>query len=302
MNFKKLLPKALIPFLVLLFVTPVLAYFIGSANLLVDGNMESVGVGDWGVGNGAALTKDTTAPYRGTQNLRVAWGGSVGVYAFAYQFVTVGTTYRVTGWGKSDGVNAPYIQLEGNNWTGTTSGNWEHFDFVGTATSTISLRFRSGAQQAGEYGEFDDIRVVEYKGKEEGSANLVVDGNSEGADTSAWTNFGERATLTKETTSPKRGTQNIKLLDNGGEGNYNMMQAILTVGKTYRHTGWARGDGTNTPRIYDGAYFWSGTSSTDWQYFDVISTANVTSVYYTALHTIGHYVEFDDIRVVEVID
>ena len=39
--------------------------FKGQANILADGNMESVGVGDWGAGNGAALTKDTDAQATG---------------------------------------------------------------------------------------------------------------------------------------------------------------------------------------------------------------------------------------------
>ena len=49
-------------------------------------------------------------------------------------------------------------------------------------------------------------------------------------------------------------------------------QAILTQGDQYRTTGWARSDGVGIgiPKISTGGVVWTGTNSTDWQYFDEV--------------------------------
>ena len=135
-----------------------------------------------------------------------------------------------------------------------------------------------------------------------GSANLIVDGNMEGVDTSSWTNVG--ATLSKETTSPHRETNWLKIL-NPTDSKTATNQDILTIGKTYRITGWARGDGgTGYPKVYQGVVnLWVGATSTTWQYFDVTFTATVNTLLYFQNQTnnTGDYCGFDDIRVEEVL-
>ncbi|MBU1017613.1 hypothetical protein KKA33_01135, partial [Patescibacteria group bacterium] len=129
---------------------------------------------------------------------------------------------------------------------------------------------------------------------------LLTDGDMEASGTTSWAG-GNGAVLTKETTDPHGGSQVIRIAYNGVNYPY-CAQNSLTIDKEYRITGWARGDGTVVPRLYKagGGYFWQGTSSTDWQYFDVIFTANHTAVFLLGTAVAAGYVEFDDVSVFEV--
>ncbi|MDD4877825.1 MAG: LamG domain-containing protein [Candidatus Nanoarchaeia archaeon] len=133
------------------------------------------------------------------------------------------------------------------------------------------------------------------------TGNLLADGNMEAADTSAWS-AGQSATLSKETSSPHGGSRVLRVAYNSAIYPY-AYQINMVSGKTYHITGWARGDGTIAPGVYWGlsGMVWTGTSSTSWQYFDVISTANNNNLDLVALITSGSgYVEFDDVKAEEI--
>jgi hypothetical protein len=126
-------------------------------DVAIDGDMEASGVTDWGVGNSAALTKETTDPYRGAQVLRVAFAGIANPYTFQ-DVLIVGEMYRAVGFARSDGTRIPiFSQNSVNLWTGTTSTDWQRVDvsFTAAAVTTYEL-ITIGA--AG-YTEWDDIRV-----------------------------------------------------------------------------------------------------------------------------------------------
>jgi len=166
---KKLL-KIIIPTFIFLFlIGGAFAYFSGSASLIDDGNMEAVGVGDWTPnGTGVTLTKSTTNCHRGSQSLKITGSGGTISNPAAIQFITTtGKTYRITGWAAGDGTQRPSI-YDGNLriWNGTTSTDWQYFDLINLAPAN-NLRFIYFGSTAGDVW-FDDVRVVEYKGKQTG--------------------------------------------------------------------------------------------------------------------------------------
>jgi hypothetical protein len=126
-------------------------------DVAIDGDMEASGVTDWGVGNSAALTKETTDPYRGAQLLRVAFAGIANPYTFQ-DVLIVGEMYRAVGFARSDGTKIPiFSQNSVNLWTGTTSTDWQRIDvsFTAAAVTTYELVTIGTAG----YTEWDDIRV-----------------------------------------------------------------------------------------------------------------------------------------------
>jgi len=124
--------------------------------------------------------------------------------------------------------------------------------------------------------------------------NLVVDGDCEATGVAAWT-VANDATLTKSTDSPQAGTQALRVAYNGTStpGAY---QTIVPVGKRYRITGYARGDGSFAPEITTGAgaaIVTGLTSSTSWQYYDVIFIAINSTIIFRSSATSAGWAEFD---------
>ena len=146
--------------LICLMLTPAWANTpLGSANLVVDGNMAKVGVADWRTYASVTITKDTTDPYRGTQNLRLTYVDQTTPNCFQI-ILTIGKTYRITGWGRGDGTYYPKLYIAPTFiWNGSVANVWQPFDLIVTATSA-SFVFSNSLTGAG-YVEWDDIRVVE---------------------------------------------------------------------------------------------------------------------------------------------
>lgn len=261
-------------------------YTIGS-ELLADGNMEAAGTGSWGSG-AATLSKQTTSPHGGTQCLRVArtapgWG-----YAKQSSLMTVGGTYKFTGWARSDGTELPKITDEAGTvrWTGTTSTSWQYFDVTFIAANGNPI-FGSNSATSSGYVEFDDLSVK--------SNNSLSDLDMEVSGVSSWGVAGGGTTLTKSSASPHSGTQALRVT--GGAAQY-ATQTVSVVGKRYKITGWGRGDGTSNPEVRFGSVvIWSGTSSTSWQYFDCegVFATNGTIYFYTNGGAGSNWVEFDDL-------
>jgi hypothetical protein len=135
--------------------------------------------------------------------------------------------------------------------------------------------------------------------------NLLMDGNMEWSDTRWWAAY-QAATLSKQTGTPYKGTQCLRVAYNGS-ANPGATQSIFVQNKRYRITGRFRGDGTAIPRIgsYSGSGVFGvqGTSSTAWQSFDYIGrepTAGWPFLYLQAITAVAGYVEFDDLKIVEV--
>lgn len=130
--------------------------------------------------------------------------------------------------------------------------------------------------------------------------NVLVDGDMKALGTSAWSS-GSSAILSKviDTTEGKgrilRVTKNVT--------NYPYAyQNCLEVGKTYRMTGYVRGDGTGSvPKIYDNlTQIFSGTNSANWKRVDIVFTSGSTEVRFRNPMIVGDYVDFANIQISEV--
>lgn len=143
--------------------------------------------------------------------------------------------------------------------------------------------------------DLEDSRAYVYE-----STNLLVDGDAETVGVADWTAVNS-ASLTKENNpGPNEGTKTLRITYNA-VASPGARQSILTVGSEYRVRGYARGNGLNVPRLYVGnaaVIAWSGTVSTDWQYFDVTVTATVDAfVTLSSSAAFAGWVEFDDVTV-----
>jgi hypothetical protein len=272
-------------------------------NILVDGDMEMSGVAAWAVGNSATLTKQTGSPFAGLQSLRVARNG-VDNPSARQTILSAGKVYRVQGRARGDGAGTAIPQLieTSARWTGTNSASWQSFDVTFIATGTV-LVLANITNSGTSWVEWDSVTVQQINmpsSVPQLPPNLLVDGDMEATDTSAWTGS-TNAVLTKQTASPVFGYRYLRIA-HGGTINPQAAQTILEIGKVYRATGFVRSDGNVTPRLTDGvAAVFTGTTSTNWQPVDVIFRAAGTSFNLNTLNnsTLGHYAEFDNIRVFE---
>ena len=260
---------------------------------LVDGDMEAVGIAAWTVGGAGAVVQKVPGARTGGSGTQVLQIIRAGAQATATQTIlTIGVKYRVTGWARGDGVASwPRVGTSaGYLWSGTTSATWQYCDFVFTAAATGL--FLTNHTDDGTC-EFDDFSVKI-------AVNLLSDGAMEQFDTDQWT-AGNAATLTKSTTTPYQGTQCLRITYGGVNSPY-AGQTIFTVGKRYRISGAARGNGVYFPYVADttGAAMWIGTVSTSWQTFSIDVTLTQTQLRLFSSANAAGYVEFDNMSVVEM--
>lgn len=277
----------------------------GSSNsptqLLVDGDMETSGVTNWTVVNSAALTKGTGSPHGGSQVLRVARNGVNSPQA-RQTILTIGQTYRIHGYTRSDGSALPQVVGGGvTGFTGTASTSWQPFDFVFVATTT-TISLNNTTSTGTQYVEFDDVVVSPDNYVRTGE--LLQDVGMELNDVNSWTKNNASDVHSKETTSPHGGSRNLRVTRQSGGVNPSAYMGGLVVGKTYRATGWFRGDGTAIPNFgtNGNAGHATGTSSTSWQYFDTtfVNTGTAIRLLVSGVTADGQYAEWDDVSVVEV--
>jgi hypothetical protein len=264
--------------------------------LLTDGDCEDSGVTAWPTLGGGVASKQTTFPYAGTRLLRITASAGAGAQTpRAYQnATTVGKTYRIQGYVRSDGTEIPKIANSSSHiiWTGTASTNWQYFNETFEAsTNALFVRFDVNNPVGTEYAEFDDLELTL-------DDNYLADGDCENtggtAGVDAWT-VGNNATLTKQTGTPYEGAQVLRVAYNG-TSNPHAAQSVLKSGLTYRLKGVARSDGTYIPRILTsfGTTLFLGTTSTSWQPFDVtFSVSGNYDLFFRANATGAGYCEFD---------
>ncbi len=275
----------------------------GEKQLLADGNMEASGTGSWVALRNAALVKTVVGQHSGKQALRVT-NVTPDTNPAAYQslLMTTGKVYRLTGFARGDGVNgipAVSTQDAAPDWLGTNSTSWQRFDITVKARAAYTVLYDKNNVTG--YTEFDDVTVTLYPGKiQNQEKNLLADGNMEASGTGSWTAVIGSPTISKTTSGTKSGKQALSFLSDGLNRSL-INSTTLTDGKTYRITGWAKGDGTNSPAIYtkNGTVeVWSGTTSATWQRFNVVFTGNTNLRFYNIGYT-GQTVYFDDVQVTE---
>lgn len=134
-------------------------------------------------------------------------------------------------------------------------------------------------------------RVAEVPEQTLGS-NLIVDGDMEAADTSAWTAV--NATLSKQTGTPLAGAQVLRVLRTGSAGR--AAQNVLSAGTYYQSTYTSRGDGTNRLHVIDNQtiVISSPDSTTSYRTLRTIFRANSTQIGLGSSSTEGNYAEGDE--------
>jgi len=129
-----------------------------AGNVISDSTMEAAGVLYWISVNNALLTKNETAPYKGTRNLRVAYTDTANPKARPFTALVVGYQYTITGYGKGDGTHSPVLWVDGVAvWTGTPDAAWQAFSFTTIATTATPIEL--GMIAAAGYVEFDEVYV-----------------------------------------------------------------------------------------------------------------------------------------------
>lgn len=130
---------------------------------------------------------------------------------------------------------------------------------------------------------------------------ILVDGNMEAADTSAWTII-NNGIMTKETADPPSGARNMRIEINTGKTHATVYQyPVLTIGTIYKFLGWYRTDGTAVAQIkyQSSPTNLLPTSPTEWTYFEHIVTAGYEYAALQVSGTAGNWVEFDDVFITE---
>jgi len=312
---KPVMKKLLIALLVL-----IAAYAIGAAvfavangqaegkvllaekQIMADGDMEKSGTSDWSAGSDAVLSKESGAWKDGTRVLRVTILIGDGTGSASQNSVVAGKRYRAIGKARGDGVNGlPRFYQGSTYWSGTTSTDWQPFDVIFTAVGagTITLLV-SGNSATEDYVEFDDIVITEYSGKTTISGSqLLTDGDMEKSGTADYVPY--LITPSKVSGAKTDGSRLLRLTYLSSPSSGFVYQDILTEGKIYEITGWARGDGTGRPKIHGGGgLIWTGTASATWQKIYAKGPASAARLYiYSQSLAEGKYVEFDDLVVTE---
>jgi len=127
-------------------------------DFIVDGDMEAVGVADW-TAIDSTLSKTTTNPNSGSQALRIT--STANTFYATQSITTINNTYRVRGFARSvSGSAIPRItnSTPAQIWIGTTSTDWQEFDFTFVSTGA-GILFGSASAHPGVV-DFDDIKVT----------------------------------------------------------------------------------------------------------------------------------------------
>lgn len=274
--------------------------------ILLDGDMEKSGTSDWtpNVAN-TLLTKESGAKEDGQQILRIYNDQGIVGNCFARQTtaLTIGKTYRITGWARSP-TGRPRVMtglVSPIAWEGKYTTEWQRVDGIGVAGSAnFTIGVFSLADDS--YSEWDDILVTEYTAPQANAEQqLLADGDMELSDTSEWSALS--STISKESGAVEDGIRVFRITTTDSGNAAYQTTGILTLGETYRVTGWVRTDSSRLVAIGDRAAsgrFCSFTAGTDWTRFDCTGTAGHTQ-FRLAVGTAsaGQWGEFDDIVVTE---
>jgi hypothetical protein len=157
------------------------------------------------------------------------------------------------------------------------------FFFDGTI---YCVDFRAGLLTQGDVDALEAGRLFNYQNRAnlwldmaeataraDRNTELLNDGDMEAPTVLPWTST--NAALSKETASPKKGARFLRVAYNGTANGFALGDCTFVVGQDYCISGWARGaGGTVLPQLQNNTMvLWTGTASTEWQYFEVEFTA-----------------------------
>lgn len=255
-------------------------------NAACDFSVDSISIVEnapaWQSENNGLLTKSTADPYEGLKAIRTEYTDTNNPSVMQAGILTVGKAYRITGWARGDGSNAPRIRDRVTiYWLGTSSTAWQLVDLVVVAGNADFLAQSVASSTA--WAEFDLLSVKEI-------------------DLTAW-GVWRSADLSKIPEERTGGSGSLSLrVAYGGTSQPAAKQDLTTAGKQYRITGWARGDGTFAPQLQGSGVglLWAGSSSTTWQYFDVTFNAVGVSIYLYSVASAAGWADFDDVTTEEM--
>lgn len=157
-------------------------------NVMLDGDMEVSGTGYWTSINSAVVTKETSSPHGGSQNLRLTYGGNASPQARSLlSTVVIGKTYLVTFWYRTISTGTSSVRVLNDSGTAFSaavfphSSTWAFGSTVGIPVS-VNLRWGGITLATGEWVEFDDITVTEISPLVSVPVNGPVLGNVEAND------------------------------------------------------------------------------------------------------------------------
>jgi len=121
----------------------------------------------WTQGNNATYTKETGTRTggSGTRVIKVARDGTNDPWVGQVNMYLITKNYHITGWARSGGGTAKPRIMDGGgsfSWYGTTSTDWQYFDFIGSPGNTWFI-LRAVTSAGTEYCEFDDVIVEEMQ-------------------------------------------------------------------------------------------------------------------------------------------
>ncbi len=283
----------------------------GSTNtqLMTDGDMETAGVAAWTVGNSATLTKQTGTPHGGSQVLRIARNGVNSPYAHQ-AITTLGQTYRMTGYARSDGGAVPNVtNFTTQVWQGSISTAWQPFDITFVATyAPGNVALQCVTSTGTQYCEFDDVVLSLDTGLRTGE--ISQDGGFESWNNAStptyWSAFtAGSSTVNREASVIHSGSFAVRF-DVDASNNSAILQQLNTLvpGKTYTASFWAKAD-TAGPTVAlttgaGGASYIAPTLTTTYTQYLVTFVAQDNGVELKRSSAASHSIYLDDLTITEV--
>ena len=131
---------------------------------LVDGDMDASDTSAWGKGQ-ATFSKVLALPKDGNA-LSIKRDGLDGSFYARQSVLEHGKDYHITGYARGDDSSAPRVMKQGKTlWQGTSSTEWQYFDFSFTSHPTDDRIFLYGNNgKIGDTVQFDDITITEVGG------------------------------------------------------------------------------------------------------------------------------------------
>jgi len=283
------------------------------SELVVDGGFETVtaagppaNFANWSEGvTDGNIEVETTLKHVGTNACKVTAGAGLLTSLNQAVSATAGTTYRLSLWAAGDGTNAGRYRLRyydgswkdsiGTTSTGITAGAYGLVtaDITAPASTTQLQVYLYCPATEGGIAYFDDVSLKSI------STPSILNGGFEDWTTSTnaanWTeSVAGTSTVTREDTVVYSGTNAAALTVDGSNSLVLVRQSIVTSGKQYNYTIYARAaSGTPTFKVEAAAVTNYHTLSTSFQAFNASITPDSTNFSITRSSTTSNTIYVD---------
>lgn len=255
--------------------------------------------GNWASESNATLTRQTYDTYYA---LRFAPTVPVDPQAQVRNNLGINNRqYRITGeYRCSHGTVIAALGFKtGTSYTLGSATSWTSFDI--TALSNTSSSFLITGTVMPTTGHYIEIRNLTVEKLHMTDGNMEMSGLLNAGQV-VWVAANAYTTVTKSTENPRSGTQCLKVETTNNSSVKGARQSHFATGDSYIIRGYARGDGVIAPKVFvyqslSSAYVpvWTGTTSTNWQYFQLPISLGLGSVILGNNDAIAGSVYFDDV-------